>query len=791
MPSTQSVHPSVSRTPLLLEAENQPTVCVLCSHNCGIRVDVRGGRIVAVRADETNPITAGYICNKGFSIAHYVEHAERVTHPLRRAADGSFERISWDVAIAEIAGKLSAIRQQHSPRAIALVGVGGQGNHMDGAYAIGFLRGVGSKRWFCAYAQEKTQHNLMDQWMLSASPAAFLHADQVHSTCMLVLGTNPRISQRGHNPTESFQAFVKDPARTLIVVDPRETETTRAAHRHLRLRPGTDVYLLLGLAAVIVNERLYDDGFVQEHTLGFETLRDALGGVDVAEMAARCGLSVDEIAATARRFAGAEAASIFYDLGVEQTPFSTLISYLIRVLLALTDNLGRPGGNVFFETFSPAVLDQKRVREPERALASGIPAIRAMGNFGMLSPTLAPEEVLLDHPERIRAMIVEGANPLLSYSDTARWREARERLDLLVVIEPALTETAQVADYVLPTPVGYEKWEFANFPKRFPEIHVQVRPPVVPGPVEALPEPEIYVRLAEAMDLFGETPAALYELGKQALEPDGAAAFLMTAQQAARQGGSGVDPSNQLLFWTYRAVGPHLPAPSLGSIWLQCGLNAMQRPAAVLRTLGEEWEGRAPFELAAELFRRILAHPEGVEVARLDAATNLEDHLGFADKRIRLAPEPILPEIQRACIAVPQVDPEYPFVLAAGLRTRWTANTIQRDPAWRKGRGPHCTLHLSAADARRLAVREGDTVRVSTPRGSVTLPAQVDPKVQDGHIWVPNGFGMRHVVDGPPTVDGVNSNELTDVNDRDPFTGVPHHRYVPCRLERVAGEGEP
>ena len=113
------------------DGTDRATVCVLCSHNCGIRVDVRDGRIVAVRGDETNPITKGYVCNKAFSVAHYVEHGDRVRHPLRRTADGTFEQIDWGTAISEIAARLGEIRQRHSPRAIALVGVGGQANHMD------------------------------------------------------------------------------------------------------------------------------------------------------------------------------------------------------------------------------------------------------------------------------------------------------------------------------------------------------------------------------------------------------------------------------------------------------------------------------------------------------------------------------------------------------------------------------------------------------------------------------------------------------------------------------------
>src|SRR2546428_7733313 len=121
--------------------------------------------------------------------------------------------------------------------------------------------------------------------------------------------------------------------------------------------------------------------------------------------------------------------------------------------------------------------------------------------------------------------------------------------------------------------------------------------------------------------------------------------------------------------------------------------------------------------------------------------TSLEDPRGSADGRFRLPPEPMMPEIRRALATEPTVDPHFPLVLAAGLRTRWTANTIQRDPAWRKGRGPHCALNLSPADAKAIGVRDGETVRVSTSRGSVTLPAQVDAKLMAGHGWVAQGLG--------------------------------------------------
>ncbi len=545
--------------------------------------------------------------------------------------------------------------------------------------------------------------------------------------------------------------------------------------------------LLLGMAAAIVQNELFDVQFLKTTTTGFNEVRDALSRVDTSEMASRCGLAPAAVTSLASDFAEAPSASVMFDLGVEQTPFSTLVSYLIRLVLCLTGNLGNPGGSHFMEAFLPATLSANRHREPERALVSGIQAIRALGNFEMFSPTLAPEEILTDHPERIRAFIVEGANPLISYSDTKRWREAFEKLDLLVVIDPAFTESARMADYVLPVPVGYEKWEISNFPKRHPQIDVQLRPPVVPAPSDTLPEPEIYVRLLEAMGLVEAVPE---ELAAVVVDDTAASrmAFMAKALELVAEPVSrGIDGETQVLVWAYRTVGRYLPAPSLVAVWAICQTNGAERPEAILRTLGQQWSQASPMELGEEIFRLIMENPGGVEIARLDEANNLADHIGFDDKLIRLAPPPMLEELERAIKTTPRRDPDYPMVLANGLRTRWTANTIHRDPAWRRGRGPHCALQLNPDDAGDLGVNDGDTVRLQTRRGSAELPAQLDKRMMRGHVSMPNGFGMQYDNNGEIETLGVNMNELTDVADRDPFTGCPHHRYVPCRVELVDG----
>jgi anaerobic selenocysteine-containing dehydrogenase len=251
----------------------------------------------------------------------------------------------------------------------------------------------------------------------------------------------------------------------------------------------------------------------------------------------------------------------------------------------------------------------------------------------------------------------------------------------------------------------------------------------------------------------------------------------------------GLNGESQLVYWGYRALAHHFPGPAVVAIWALSQANAMERREAVVRTLGPEWEDRSPFEIGEEIFRRILAHPEGVEVARIDPAVNLDTHIAHADGRIRLAPAQMVEEMARALAHPLPHDPQYPFVLASGLRTRWTANTIQRDPAWRKARAPHCELNLAPADAAKLAVAKGDRVRIETERGSIELPAAIDPKLQAGHCWMPNGFGIEYGKgsDGPREVQGANCNEITDARDRDPFTGCPHHRLVRVRLTRIDG----
>ncbi|MDB4976805.1 MAG: anaerobic dehydrogenase [Myxococcaceae bacterium] len=766
--------------------QDVPTACCLCSHNCGLRVDVRDNRVVAVRADPHNPISRGYSCNKGFSIARYIEHAQRVQSPLRRRDDGSFEQVSWDAALAEIGQRLAAIVAR-SPQSFAFIGGGGQGNHLDLPYATALRLSLGSPWWFNALGQEKTQHPLVDRWLFDAPPEAWLEADIEHSAYVVLLGTNPALSNRGRNATRSLKALHDAPERTLVVVDPRRSETAALADLHIALRPGSDVFLLLGMAAEIVQSESFDRAFLKRHVVDSARILAQLRALDVAEMARRCEIELTQLRSLARSFAAAPSACLYMDLGLEQGLFSTLSAYLMRVLLVLTGNLGRRGGGVFHGTFSPASPPLRRT--PFRAPVSGIESIEALGPLGMFSPNLLPEEVLRDHPQRIRAVIVEGANPVVQYADSQRYRAALTQLELLVVIDPALSETARLAHFVLPTPVGYEKWEYSGFPKHYPEVHAQVRPPVVTGPALALPEAEIYARLWRTTGRGTAAPRLLHKLARQTRGQRGGAAFMVALVALASARGGGPDAIlARMIFWAYETLGLTLPAPALTWIWLLCQLFALTRRADVLRAFPAQRALKNPFALGGFLFEQVIAHPEGTLVGRLDPEQNLARHCRHRKGKVRLSPEPMLQELARALSFRLEADADFPFVLNGGRRTHWNANTIQRDPAWRKGKGPHCSLFMHPADAERLALLDGARVRLETARGAVELPLRYDGTMRVGHLAIPNGFGLEYprTDDGVLVRHGVSINELTDSNARDPFTGSPHHKFVRCRVVPVA-----
>jgi anaerobic selenocysteine-containing dehydrogenase len=478
----------------------QPTACILCECNCGLEVELGGesGRhLVKLRGDKRHPSSQGYACEKPHRLDHYQHGKDRLTSPLRRRPDGSFEEIDWDTAIREVAARLAAVRDQHGGDTIFYYGGGGQGNHLPGAYATATRRVLDSRYRSSALAQEKTgEFWISDRMMGSATRADFEHCDVA-----LFLGKNPWFSHSIPRARVTLKELSQDPARTLIVIDPRRTETAELADLHLAVRPGTDAYLLAALLAVLVEEDLLAKDFLAAHAAAgeLEQVVAALARVSIPDACARTGLPEELVRRTARVLGRARALASFEDLGVQMNRGSTLVSYLHRLLILLTGNLGKPGSH-----FIPTTLVDIASGESKRQ--SPVTGARIVG--GLVPCNSIAEEILTDHPKRYRAMLVEAANPAHSLADSKRMREALAALDTLVVIDVAMSETARLAHYVLPAATQFEKAEATFFNFDFPRNAFHLRRRLFAPAAGTLPEAEIHARLVAALGAVSEEELA-------------------------------------------------------------------------------------------------------------------------------------------------------------------------------------------------------------------------------------------------------------------------------------------
>src|SRR5246127_748563 len=468
-----------------MTADWHPTACILCECNCGIVVQLDGRNLAKIRGDKEHPASQGYTCNKALRLDHYQNNGNRLTSPMRRRPDGSYEEIDWDTAISEIAAGFKRIADTHGGDKIFYYGGGGQGNHLGGAYSGAFLKVLGSHYRSNALAQEKTG----EAWVDAHLYGGHTRGEFEHAEVSVFIGKNPWMSQSFPRARVVLNEIAKEPGRSMIVIDPVVTDTAKMADIHLRVRPGTDARCLAAMAAVLVQEGLCRDAFLAEHVNGVDTVRQGLRHVPVGEYAQRCGVDEQLLRAAVRRIARAASVAVFEDLGIQQAPNSTLCSYLNKLLWILTGNFAKKGGQHLHSSFAP-LFSLVSGRTP----VTGAPIIS-----GLVPSNSVPEEILTDHPDRFRAMIVESANPAHSLANSAACREAFRALELMVVVDVAMTETARLAHYVLPAASQFEKPEATFFNFEFPGNAFQLRRPLLQPLPGTLPEPEIWARVGRAL----------------------------------------------------------------------------------------------------------------------------------------------------------------------------------------------------------------------------------------------------------------------------------------------------
>jgi anaerobic selenocysteine-containing dehydrogenase len=490
--------------------ETRKSFCRFCHVFCGLEVDVEHGRVLAVRGDRENAVSQGYSCEKGRAEVERIYHPDRLLAPQKRVGAG-WETLAPARALDEVAERLRDIVDRHGPDAVAVyVGCGGHRTSAGGPWFVRrWLDALGSRRLYTSFTIDSPSLAVAGKRFFGGPvPAHLLDVDRAE--VVMFVGTNPVASHQLNMPQSNPSARIRDAQRRgmkLIVIDPRRSDVARRADLHLQLKPGEDASLLAGLVKLILDRGLYDREYVAQYVSGTETLRAAVADFDLEYVSRRTGVPSAKIEAAAVMFATAKTGGAQSGTGLHMAAHHNLSTQLVMTLNGLCGRYDRPGG--LNRNDGPLGVNTGeragpiRLPEPPRSRIRDIPAVNGLfgAYFEMPTNTLT-DEILTPGEGQIRALIVNGGNPALVFSEEASTQRALGQLALLVVNDLFRSATAELADYVLPVKHPFER---VDVPKlmdaSYPFPFGQYAEKLVDGPEGCLEEWQIFWELAMRLGL--------------------------------------------------------------------------------------------------------------------------------------------------------------------------------------------------------------------------------------------------------------------------------------------------
>ena len=425
------------------------SICRMCHGGCGALIHVKDGKAVKVEGDPSHPVSRGYMCAKGLASLQLAYHPSRLRHPLRRVGrrgEGKWLRVSWEEALEDIAHRLLEVKERYGAEAVVFAhGTNREYLHMVYRLAHAFgSPNITSPGYVCYYPRVAAS--------IITCGGLPIADYEGNPRCIMVWGCNPiHTSPDEYCASQILRALENEPR--LIVVDPRETWLASKADLWLQLRPGTDAALALGMLNVLIEEELYDRDFVEKWTVGFDKLVDRVKPYTPAKVEEVTWVPADKVKEAARLYASTKPACIHWGVKIEQNLNCTSTIRALVALMAITGNLDVPGGNVLHSPppvarFTEFMLVHALPEEQRRKRLGGMHRLASMGS--VVPPMHVVKAILTGEPYPVKAMVVFGSNPLLTWPNSKLVKEALLKLDFLVVVDLFMTPTAELANYVLP-----------------------------------------------------------------------------------------------------------------------------------------------------------------------------------------------------------------------------------------------------------------------------------------------------------------------------------------------------
>ncbi len=465
---------------------------------CGLLVKVEDNRIAAIKGDPDGRLNKGYTCSKGRAGAERLAHPDRLTTPLKRTGargEGRWDSISWDRAIEEIAGRLTAVKERHGARAVAFCQ--GMPKGLEHFALIRLANTFGSPN---VVGPQNLCH--MPREISSIHTCGFYPTPDYRnpSECALLWGGNPTETNEEGVIHTQLEARLKD-GTELIVVDPRRTKMAERAKYWLQLRPGSEVALALSLLQVIIDEHLYDEAFVERWTHGFNELKASLKDCSPERLAGVTWIDPDLARKAARLYAQGKPSVLQWGNGVEQAAHNFHTCRALLLMMSVTGNLDVPGGNIdageppltSMRDFVRADLVPAKYKEMISFAHGVIP------RFMVVPPPHLRRAILEGYPYPVKAAYIHSGNPVMAWSDSRETMAALGALDFFAVSDVFMTPTAMMADIVLPAATQFEFNDVGHY--GLGHGYVLARPKLVDPPAECRPDLWIINKLAHALGL--------------------------------------------------------------------------------------------------------------------------------------------------------------------------------------------------------------------------------------------------------------------------------------------------
>jgi len=436
------------------------SICRGCGNRCSIVVEVKDGRPVQVAGDPDAGPYRGYSCRRGRALPELYNDSKRLLRPVKRLPDGTFQEISTEQALDEVAEIVRGLVERHGPRSIATY-IGTMAAQSPPVFALSrsLLDALGSPMIFSANTIDQpgkqVAAGLHGYWMAPAQ--AFIEAEAA-----IWIGVNPLVTYKGvptGTPLDGIRAIHARGGKT-VVIDPRRTETAKVASLHLQLKPGEDVTVLAGLIHLILREELHDKAFLAENVDGLAALAAAVAPFTPDYVARRAEIAAEDLVTAARWFGQAKRAYAIAGTGIAMTAArGTLTEYLVLCLDTICGHYMREG-EVYPAPAPLAPLPNFKAQAwpPVQAFGFG-EVLRSTGradSLGGLQVADLPDEILYEGEGRVRALFNIGGNPVVAWPDQARTVRAMDALDLLVSFDVTMSQTARRSSYVFASTMALE-----------------------------------------------------------------------------------------------------------------------------------------------------------------------------------------------------------------------------------------------------------------------------------------------------------------------------------------------